>query len=104
VRGGGRFQPPEIGRAIRRLAREPNGGLLALPGSPGMRNRDLIVNWRHGTACRRCMLIRNFFASLISYDGVLSAFADTRCPLSIVYFATNGRLSLPVQFHAGRAD
>jgi len=35
--------PTEIERDITAFAHEPNGGLLALPGNPGMTNGDLII-------------------------------------------------------------
>src|SRR5262249_37428034 len=45
--------PAEIEQTIEAFAREPNGGLIVLPGPVSIAHRELITRWRSGIAFRR---------------------------------------------------
>ena len=60
----------DIERAIDTFAREPNGGLLALPGNPGRDNGDLIIRLasRHRLPAMYTYRFSTTAGGLISYD------------------------------------
>jgi putative tryptophan/tyrosine transport system substrate-binding protein len=60
----------EVGRAIEEFAKEPNGGLMVLPGFLGLDNRDLIIRLAGQYRLPTIYAERSFIASggLMSYN------------------------------------